>query len=360
MKLTSLERKIVSRINKGEIYDIPSFLRSFGRGGKRTYNIEVIKDKFEKLEGDKQYKVLKPGKSLLVYNHSTQRILGNEIHTQIPFPRFRTDIADDEWTLCKAKLNYKVPPAKYTYNEQEFVFDFNDGVFVADDFNDIFIFIRLWSYMRKEALIFEVDKAISPDEISMLYELVPCKNKTGNSEIKLECYLNNGNKINPIEEGWVPVNDIHQSVPIRYAEEFLDSKWELNEDHLMMCREFIGKKMYPTAASHGYAANNYRTSEEIHRGINTIVAVAALIISVLSFSYSLLYPSDIYQPTLKTLEQRLIEIQEVLSNIDENKFDSDVLTQISASLESIEKNLSNGQVIETSVDTEIMGIDMKR
>lgn len=56
----------------------------------------------------------------------------------------------------------------------------------------------------------------------------------------------------------------------------------------MMCHEFIGKKMYSTGALRNFAANNYRTSEEMHRSLNTIIAVAALLISVLSFSYIIL------------------------------------------------------------------------
>ena len=359
MKLTSHERKIVSRINKGEIYDIPSYLHSFGKGQNKTYDLDMIKRKFEESEGDKQYKVLKPGKSLYISSHSTQHVMGHEIHTPLLLPRSRTDIADDEWTLCKAKLIDKVPPSKYTYKEQEFVFDFNNGAFVADDFNDIFVFIRLWSYMRKESLVFEVDKPISPDEISMLYELTPSPHKPKTEKIKVEWDHIDTDKEKTVIEGFVPVTDIHQTVPTRHAEEFLDSKWKLNEDHLMMCQEFIGKKMYPTAASHGYAANNYRTSEEAHRGINTIVAVIALLISVLSFSYGLLYPSNTYQPVLETLEQQLTEIQQVLGEINENEIPADVLNQINNSLESIEKNITNEQEGETSVDTETLATDIK-
>ena len=99
----------------------------------------------------------------------------------------------------------------------------------------------------------------------------------------------------------------------------MDTKWKMNEDHLMMCREFLGKKMYPTEASHHFAANNYRTPDEVHRNLNSIVAVAALLISILSFFYGLLHPSNTYQSVLDNLTQQINEIQMTLNNISENQ-----------------------------------------
>ena len=61
MKLNSHERKIVSRINKGEIYDIPSYLRSFNKGRIRSYDMTAIKSKFAAAECGKKYKVMKEG-----------------------------------------------------------------------------------------------------------------------------------------------------------------------------------------------------------------------------------------------------------------------------------------------------------
>lgn len=58
MKLNSHERKIVSRINKGEIYDIPSYLRSFNKGRIRSYDMTAIKSKFAGAECGKKYMLI--------------------------------------------------------------------------------------------------------------------------------------------------------------------------------------------------------------------------------------------------------------------------------------------------------------
>lgn len=341
MKLTAHERKIVSRINKGEIWDIPSYLRSFGKGRDQAYDMDAIRSKFADDENGKKYKVMKDGKSLLTTTHSAMEIMGQTVYTPLPILRNESDIADDEWTLREAELDDKIPTSTFNYKEQEISIDFQKGAFVADDFKDILNFIRLWSYLRRENLVFEVDKPISKDEISMLYESVPCTKKRRAAQIKVEW---DGR---PIQDKGVeilkPVRSIHQTVPTRHAEEFMNSEWKINEDHLTMCREFLGKKMYPTEASHNYAANNYRTPDEVHRNLNSIVAVVALLISVFSFCYGLLHPSNTYQPALDNLTQQISEIQTALEDIGANQLTSEELDQIYGKLESIEESLVNAE-----------------
>lgn len=341
MKLTMHERKIVSRINKGEIWDIPSYLLSFRKGRDQAYDMDAIRSKFADDENGKKYKVMRDGKSLLTTTHSAMEIMGHTLYTPLPILRNESDIADDEWTLREAELDDKIPPSTFNYKEQEFIIDFQEGAFVADDFKDILNFIRLWSYLRRENLIFEVDKPISKDEISMLYETVPCRRKRPSAQIKVEW---DGRPIKDEEVAILtPVRSIHQTVPTRHAEEFMDTDWKINEDHLTMCREFLGKKMYPTEASHNYAANNYRTPDEVHRNLNSIVAVAALLISVLSFFYGLLQPSNTYQPVLDNLTQQISEIRGTLDNISTNQPSADEVEKIYEKLGSIEESLANAE-----------------
>ena len=299
--------------------------------------MDAIRNRFTADENGKQYKVLKPGHSLFISTHSTQDVLGYEITTPILMARPQSDISDDEWTLCEAKLEEKIAPSVFTYEEQEFKLNFQQGAFVADDFQDILTFIRLWSYLRHENLVFEVNKPVSQDEISALYETVPCNKKRHSARIKVA--WDKPSSEEDKKEKLIPVTDIHQTTPVRHAEEFMDVEWKMNEDHLMMCREFIGKKIYSTGALHHFAANNYRTPEEMHRGLNTIIAVAALFISVLSFSYGLFYPSDTYQPALDNIAQQISEIQTGLEEINVNQLSANEVDQILENLEAIKENL---------------------
>ena len=91
--------------------------------------------------------------------------------------------------------------------------------------------------------VFEVGKPVSKDEISMLYELVPCDKKKHSTKIKIE--RDDTSSEDDRTETFRPVREIYQVVPTHRAEEFMDAEWKMNEDHLMMCREFLGKRCTP-------------------------------------------------------------------------------------------------------------------
>lgn len=349
MRLTKHQRIIVSRINQGEIYDIPSYLRSFKKGHEKTYDMDVIRSRFTNDESGKQYKVLKDDHSLFTTSYPTQYFMGQEIHVPIMLPRAESDIADDEWTLCEAKFDEKIPPSVFTYDEQEFILDFQKGAFVADDFNDILNFISLWSYLRREGLIFEVSEPVSKDEISMLYESVPYSSPSCSEGIKIEWESYPGyRKLEEKEPVIKPVKDILLAVPVRHAKEFLDKEWIMNEDHLMMCREFLGKRIYPTEASHNYAANGYRTPDEKHRNLNSTVAVIALLVSVISFFYGWLHPNNSYQPTLDNMAQQIEEIKMALDDIGNNQLSTEEVDQVYEKIESIEEILIRAEISKNS------------
>ena len=344
MGLTRHEKEIVARINKGEIFDIPSYLRSFGKGHDQTYDMNALRSKFTEDEGGRKYKVLKAGHSLFTSSCSTQYVMGQPIHTPLLLPRMESDITDDEWTLREAEFVESIPPSVFSYDDQEYKVDFCKGAFVADDFNDILNFIRLWSRLRRENLVFEVCRPVLQDEISMLYELTPCSPRKHAVKIIFgdDDSFAKGETVKKLR----PVRDIHETVPRRRATEFMDAEWKMNDDHLMMCREFLGRKMYPTEASHNFEANKYRTTDEIHRNLNSIVAMAALLISVLSFGYGLLHTDTTYQPALDKLTQQIVAIQTVLDDASVNRPTAEEIAKIYEKLESIEESCSTAESSE--------------
>ncbi len=46
MKFNKHERRIASKINNGEVYDIPSYLRVFEKSRDQAYDMETIGQKF--------------------------------------------------------------------------------------------------------------------------------------------------------------------------------------------------------------------------------------------------------------------------------------------------------------------------
>ena len=83
----------------------------------------------------------------------------------------------------------------------------------------------------------------------------------------------------------------------------------------------------------------------MHRGLNTVVAVVALLISVLSFSFGLLYPNNVYQHALDNLTQQLTGIQETLDSINTNQTHYEDIAQICEKIESMEESLRSAEHI---------------
>lgn len=55
MKLTPYQKRIVDKIIDGEVYDIPSYLRVFGKGTEQQYDPTEIQATFEEYENGMTY-----------------------------------------------------------------------------------------------------------------------------------------------------------------------------------------------------------------------------------------------------------------------------------------------------------------
>lgn len=345
MKLNSHQRKIVSRINRGEIYDIPSYLRSFHKGKVEKYDMDFIRKKFNEDEAGKEYKVMKKGYSSYIYSYVDQNFSGVKVTTPLALPRKLSDISDDEWEYKKAVLDENITALEYNYADQRFKFDFKDeGVFIANNFEEILDFVSLWSYLKHEALIFEVSRPILQEEISIFYESSPKKTENTKDK-KVEQNWKKGSLDQIFESLAV---DFFQDVPTRSALKYLDVEWKINEEHLIMCREFIGKKFYATSALHSYAAHNYKTVEELDRLRSISIATFALLVSVMAFAYNVMFPT--YLEDIKAINQQISGISEEISKIHINQMSSEDLESINECLDEMKSSLEEIKQSSSSND----------
>ena len=327
MKLTKHQKEIVQKIVAEEVYDIFSYLQVFHKCQFAKYDTDILRQKFVETEQGKTYKVMKKGHSLFTSEPmSMSGPFGKSMTLNSPFPRRPESISADEWEYQPATLNEKIRPYQVSYNEQDFEFDFQDrGVFVAKNFEDIKDFISLWSYLKREALVLEVDKIIEAVDIGVYFQLKPVSSSEENN--RTEWHTSQDNHILETSSQYFSLlnHDIGSIPLIREISSYLEYTWQLNEDHLLICKEFIGRKILPNSALRIYLINKFKTTNEISNSRSLSVAWIAVGLSVLAIFIGNIWP--LFQPNevqlLNELNSNLVSISEKLDDF-QSKADEDI------------------------------------
>lgn len=329
MKFTKHQQDIISKIISGEVYDIKSYLNFYQKCHIEQYDMNSLRAAFEKSENDKEYKVIKEGCSLYT-SVPMETAMG-----RMSFPQRRLKIPENEYEMKRAIFIDKAPHLHYTYENREFEFDFCAGISIADDFGDVVDFITLWSYLKREALILEVNEVIDTPDIGLFFEKVSADRAPEKEKVTVE--------IDDMPIALLPALDIDVDVleeaPKRFAHEYSDSTWSINEEHLLICHDFLGKRIIPTSLLWTFANKNYRTNDQIAQDNNFRIAIVALIVSVLSIAFG------VFSPWLQPTQPEITTISKQLSTI------SNQLLEIRTQL------LSQGEKEDNYLDNVLHGID---
>lgn len=122
--------------------------------------------------------------------------------------------------------------------------------------------------------------------------------------------------------------------PSRHANEFIENTWEIDEEKLIMSKDYIGKKIIPTSSLHTYAQSRFKTFEERSQNKNLIVAWIAVVISVIS-----VFLGNILPLTQTDTTDYIISIEQQISELNQ-KFDSSTIDEILEVLSSIKQELN--------------------
>lgn len=341
MKLNRHQKEIISKILSKDIYDITSYLTCFNLCHIEKYDMEKLEKEFLKFENGKQYKVMKNG-------HSTKKIVNKTVNAgtlPMTLPQIfpRTDISDDEWEYKKAKFIPHTKPIEYEFEDQKFTFDFDTGVNILNDFNNLIDFFTLWNYLKQESLIFEVDKQISTTDIGLFFEPTTLhkKEKVSINIEKDYVELPKDSKVGELINKFK--SDILDEVPTHTAIEFTDRTWIINEENLTMSREFIGKKFIPSSSLHIYSKCGYKTKEERAQRNNLAVAWIAVIISIISILASSLLDKTPKQ--LDSITEQLEEIKSITNQIENEDFQ-----KIKTSIENVEEIVDKLDADDNTLD----------
>lgn len=285
MKLTSHQKEIVDAIIDKKVWDIPSYLEHFGKLHQCQYDFDGLRTIFEQSENGRTYRFRK-GNDAYYYTDTIDRD-GNICNTRRVPNSTTYEFVDYPMTVpVKACLNKKVNIEWYEEGNTKFSFDFlKESYPVADSFDDIIDFITLWSYLKREALILEVDKPISKKDISIFFELKDQKIDPNTNPFWSRHYA-----ISSGETEEEPVESECYLLPEKEAKYYIAQAWKLNEENIVTCSEFIGKKIIPSSELRVYQQKKFKTVEQIANGRNLLVAWVAVFISVISILIGNIWP----------------------------------------------------------------------
>ena len=344
MKLTKDQKAIIDKIIDGTVYDIPSYLRVFGKGAERQYNEDEIRNTFANSEMGQTYSYKE-----IDYNYFTEIYdKDGKFIREIPVTNEQT-YKFREYHLeksVKAEIEMRIPSQIVNYAGKRYSFNFLENrYFVANRFEDIVDFITLWSYLKQETLIIEVNKNVKKSDLSVFFE-------KESREIQKDAALHWREKSE--NEPEVKDNELSERhcriVPCKSAENYITEVWKLNNGHLTMCEEFVGKRIFASSKLRTYRQKKYRTSEENWQIINLIVAWIAVGISTVSVVGNI-FPLFRPQETdyLNKLSQQVSVIESEL-DLDEDAQDAmQKVDEILSMLKNMEKNSDSRAIKELVV-----------
>lgn len=337
MKLTTTQKKIINKIITGEIYDIPTYLQVFNKGQYKQYNAEKLKEVFNKCENGRTY-IFKEQNSYFyteVYDKKGEICQREKVPNTMTYEFKEYPIS----TPVKADIEYKINKESVTYNEKSYIFDFMKNSFlVADSFDDILDFITLWSHLKREALIIEVDKTVTKTDLSIFFEqfkqdIQPDSNPIWKTKTEI---------LSDSEDEKPPIVSV-QLVPYKSAQNYIEYIWKVNNEHLTMCNEFIGKRILPTPALRIYEKKRFKTVEELSSCKNLVAAWVAVIISVISVLIGNILP--IFQEKevdyLRKINQKLINLEKYIDETPINNNTNKEFNEIKEILTEIKNTIDN-------------------
>lgn len=338
MKLTKYQKKIIDKIISGEVYDIPSFLRVFNKGREKQYDMAEIRSVFNECENGLTYMYRKQEDNSFLTDFYDAN--GN-IYRTLPVPN-KTTIELYSYpisTPVSADLSMKITPEQVEIADVSYRFDFlKNKYLIADSFSAIRDFVALWSYLRREALVFEGSKNISEEDISIFFELVDQDIKPQENPY----WSTNVEHVPGTENDPIPKLDITM-IPRKSAEHYIKKAWKFNKDEFSMYKDYVGVKMMPTTDLKNYQQSKYKTVEEKAQNRNLFVAWIAVLVSVVSILVGNIIP--MFQPSeidsLNEISEQLYSIEQKLDSMDRDDTIYLELQEIEESLDQITSKIND-------------------
>lgn len=310
MKLTKHQKNTIHHIFTGEIYDITSYLNFFNLGTLIKYNKESVIKQFE---SDNIPKIYYCPKTL-------QHKYSNMIPEQEYLAKLQTHELDSEkYSSYTLHLSYNTGIKTELWEGSNYTLNFYEGVYVANSFQDILEFLTLWQYLKSEMLILEVPHDFCAETLGLFYK-----------------------KAHQDKDGITLPHDKIKN--INFADFTYDDQYYLNindyvlsKEHCIMCKEYMDKRLYPSAKLGLYIKSHFTTYEEKTQNRVLFVAWLAIFVSV-----GLTFAPYLHQNDTPEIDSIANDIRGIKSTIDLSQHNTELMNK----LDDIYKKLD--ELIESS------------
>lgn len=290
MNFSKHQKQIIKLIASREIYDIQSYLKYFKYGKNIKYDLQAVDNSFSKKYLNSTFY---RAKGIKASKHST--LSSEEFKKNIE----ENIICPSEYDECELKVNYDSGIQKIAWKGKEYIFNFYEGVYVANNFENILDFLILWEYLKSQMLILEVNNKNIEDNIGLLF-CTKNKNKS------------------PYEQQVID----YSTLTISDSFFINDLLCEISHDNLNICEAFLDKKIIPSVSLDLFIKNKFKSQEELIQIKALWVAWIAIFVSILLSIVPVVfekYDSSENEMCLNLCED-VTEMKDDISNIlDEQK-----------------------------------------
>lgn len=327
MKLNPHQKEIVKKIELGEVFDIYSYLHAFQKGHLAKHDLTAIMTAFRNDENGKVYRVLKHDAKTDIYiKYTTETANSNTATYNAYFDSYKP--TNEQCDNVEAFLEDDIQEQHASIGKLNYRFDFlHQGAYIANDFMDIKDFLTLWSYLKREALIFESDVPVESKDIGVFfesrvinrYEGVPT-NITSQQFSEHDSVMHDGSI--PLDEAmeiqkkkYYDKHGYYYEVPKRKMKSYINHEWVFNYANYALCKEYIGVRFAANSALRIYISNGCRTDTEINQKLQLFVAWCAIGISVFFGIVTLMQSLDSNTAVLNQINSQVVVISQDISEM---------------------------------------------
>lgn len=256
MKLSKQQKKIVKDIMNGKFTDILSYVKYNNLGWEVSFNKESVEEKFREAYSGKKY--ICDSRDFYEHN-SADRVI---------------EVIDKQQAYCIPRLVYIDARAKCYFKDFRYAYDLFRPIYITDCINEIISFIALWQYLKSQALIIELPKSCTEEDMALFLEQ---KKDDKQGEVWLE----------DSEDKKYSYYDLDISF-----NNFFNGDYKLNDENFERCLPYLESKIYPAPALKTYIDKGFNTSEELNNKKNTGIAFAGVVIAIVTSVLSLVIPNN--------------------------------------------------------------------
>lgn len=361
MRLSETRETIITAIKEEKVDDLISFVKMFYEDKSFKFNRNELTDKKQKDFSESKLEEImnkyeKSGKTEIKPNNIRFNIYSNSIESSSP-DIIKTPYTAEELKKIESQLkDYSIKDESFIVDiklkDEEFTVNpLESTVYIIDDFKLLNDFLYVWDLLTDEHLILNKSKKCTADDAVMF--LSKSKNEESNWISANEKGVNNidiSDKLfaNPL---FKMSNDMYKRKDIQYADISLES----NDKLLILCEEYINRKIICTHRIDNFVKNKYTLQQDYEYKRQTRLTWVAIISSiVISIGTSIWQgvSSDSSNSALETKRINLINennqhlldisgklnsIAEIISEID----NSETFSNIQLYLEEISKDIDN-------------------